>query len=99
VNMSTWASLAALREFAYGNPAHLAVLRRRREWFERMDVAQCLWWVRAGHRPGVAEAEERLALLRTLGPTPDAFTFQRHFPAPGASWTDAVDDARDLCPA
>src|SRR5215218_4450387 len=42
VNMSTWASLDALREFAYGNREHLAVLRRRREWFERMDVSQCL---------------------------------------------------------
>ena len=99
VNMSVWASLEALRAFAYRNRAHLAVLRRRREWFERMDVSQCLWWVPAGHVPTIPEAEERLALLRALGPTPDSFTFQRHFPAPDAGSTDAVDDARDLCPA
>jgi Domain of unknown function (DUF3291) len=99
VNMSTWASLEALRDFAYGNREHLAVLRRRREWFERMDVSQCLWWIPAGRVPTVAEAEQRLARLRALGPTPDAFTFRRHFPAPGAGATSPVDDARDLCPA
>ena len=99
VNMSVWASLEALRAFAYGNRAHLAVLRRRREWFERMDVSQCLWWTPAGHMPTIAEAEERLALLRALGPTPDSFTFQRHFPPPDAPSTTPVEDPRDLCPA
>jgi hypothetical protein len=99
VNMSTWASLEALRAFAYGNREHLAVLRRRREWFERMEVAQCLWWVPAGHAPPVAEAEARLALLRADGPTPRAFTFQRSFPPPDAPDPTPADDARDLCPA
>jgi Domain of unknown function (DUF3291) len=99
VNMSVWESLEALRAFAYGNRAHLAVLRRRREWFERMDVSQCLWWTPAGRLPTIPEAEERLALLRVLGPTPDSFTFQRHFPPPDAGATEPVDDARDLCPA
>jgi hypothetical protein len=99
VNMSTWASLEALRAFAYGNREHLAVLRRRREWFERMKVSQCLWWVPVGHEPTVAEAEARLGLLRTHGPTPDAFTFQNVFPPPGAADPTPVLDSRDLCPA
>lgn len=99
VNMSVWESLEALRAFVYGDPAHLAVMRRRREWFERIDVFMVLWWVPSGHRPSVAEAERRLSLLRTSGPSPDAFTFRRHFPAPDAAMAEAVEDERDLCPA
>jgi hypothetical protein len=55
--------------------------------------------VPAGHLPTVAEAEERLARLERLGPTPEAFTFREHFPAPGAGLTEAVVDHRELCPA
>jgi hypothetical protein len=99
VNMSVWESLEALRGFVYTNRAHLAVLRRRREWFARMEAHMCLWWVPAGHEPSVAEAEERLDTLRALGPTPDAFTFRRSFPPPGGEDARPVDDARDLCPA
>ena len=85
VNMSTWTSLEALGDFVFG-AFHVAVLRRRRDWFERMrDPFTVLWWVPTGHRPTVAEAEDRLALLRTQGPGPDAFTFRRPFPAPGST--------------
>jgi Domain of unknown function (DUF3291) len=85
VNLSVWTSLEALRAFVYGG-GHLAVMRRRREWFERMGGAfLALWWVPAGHVPSVAEAEERLERLRRLGPTPDAFSFRTHFPPPGTA--------------
>ena len=96
VNMSVWESLDALRAFAYGNRAHLAVLRRRREWFERMAVSQCLWWIEAGDLPTIPDAEHRLDHLRAHGPTPEAFTFQHHFPPRSAT---PVEDPRDLCPA
>src|ERR671933_136327 len=77
VNMSVWESLEDLRAFVYGNRSHLAAMRRRREWFTRMaDAFMVLWWVPAGHRPSVAEAERRLELLRALGPSPEAFTFR-----------------------
>jgi Domain of unknown function (DUF3291) len=100
VNMSVWESLEALRAFVYSNHAHLDVLRRRRAWFERMAEAYLvLWWVPAGHLPDVAEAEERLAVLSALGPSPEAFTFRRHFPPPGSGVPAAVDDDRTLCPA
>ncbi len=99
VNMSVWESLEALRAFVYGDPAHLAVMRRRREWFERIEVFMVLWWVPAGQRPTVAEGEARLARLRAVGPSPEAFTFRRHFPAPGADAVEALEDHRDLCPA
>jgi Domain of unknown function (DUF3291) len=100
VNMSVWESIEALRAFVYSTPAHLAVMRRRREWFERMEVHMALWWVPAGHLPTVAEAEERLTLLAAVGPSPDAFTFRRHFPPPEDGPGDgAIDDDRWLCPA
>jgi hypothetical protein len=74
VNMSVWTSPEKLLAFVYGD-GHRAVLRRRREWFASLDEAvTALWWVPEGHRPTVAEAEQRLTLLRVNGPTPDAFT-------------------------
>ena len=82
VNMSVWESIEALRAFAYAAPEHKAVLRRRREWFERMDLYLVLWWVPAGQIPTVAEARERLDLLGERGPTPSAFTFRESFPPP-----------------
>ena len=100
VNMSVWESLEHLRSFVYSSRAHLDVLKRRREWFEQMaELFVVLWWVEAGHVPTIPEAEERLTLLRAVGPSPDAFTFRRHFPPPSSERTEAVDDNRDLCPA
>jgi hypothetical protein len=100
LNMSVWESLEALRGFVYSTREHLDVMRRRREWFEQMgEMYLVLWWVEAGHIPSVAEAEERLTLLRAVGPSPDAFTFRRHFPPPSSDEREPVDDDRDLCPA
>ena len=83
VNMSVWTSVEALVAFVY-SPRHREVLRRRREWFERLAPATtALWWVPAGHRPTVGEAEVRLDQLRTHGPTSIAFTLTDPFPAPG----------------
>ncbi len=83
VNMTVWESLEALTAFVYAS-AHRPVMRRRREWFARFDGPyMALWWVPAGHRPDVVEAKDRLDHLRVHGPTPDAFTFARAFPAPG----------------
>lgn len=81
VNMSVWESLESLQHFAYHNPAHVAVLRQRRMWFQHLaDAYQCLWWVPAGHLPTVEEAEERLTHLRAKGASPYAFTFKETFP-------------------
>ena len=97
VNQSVWESLEALRGFVYSS-GHREVLRRRREWFDRMvDAFLALWWVPAGTLPTVADAEARLAHLREHGPTPHAFTFRESFP-PGGAPEPARDDA-ELCPA
>jgi hypothetical protein len=97
VNMSVWEDVESLGEFVYRS-GHLEVLRRRREWFDRMtSVFLALWWIPDGTRPTVDEAKRRLELLEARGPTADAFTFKVPFPAPDA--TTAVDrDDRWFCP-
>ena len=81
VNMSVWASIEALEEYAYRS-AHVGVMRRRREWFDRLDARyMALWWVPVGHIPTVDEGRARLEHLDRHGPTPVAFTFRQRFPA------------------
>lgn len=83
VNMSVWHDPDVLEAFVY-SPEHIAVLRRRREWFTRAGEAMtALWWVPAGHRPTIAEAEQKLVDLRLNGPTAEVFTLRETFPAPG----------------
>ena len=85
VNMSVWESVEALAAFVYSD-AHRQVLRRRRQWFERMAEAYvALWWIPRGHTPTTDEAEERVLHLRESGPTPYAFTLREHFPPPGVA--------------
>jgi heme-degrading monooxygenase HmoA len=79
-NLSVWDSLDALRAFVYRSN-HAAVMRRRLQWFERPDQMHvALWWVPAGHIPGVEEAKAKLETLRAHGATVEAFTFQQPFP-------------------
>jgi Domain of unknown function (DUF3291) len=84
VNLSVWQDAAALNHYVY-KTAHVEIMRRRKEWFERMSEAyMVLWWVPSGHRPSVMQAIERLQLLRAQGPSADAFTFRHAFPPPDA---------------
>jgi hypothetical protein len=97
INLTVWESLQALRDFVYRDPRHLAVMRRRCEWFVRLELHTALWWVPFGDRPTVAAAEERLGHLRAHGPTSTAFTFRHYFDSP-ATAVQQTDD-RWLCPA
>lgn len=81
LNMSVWESPEALAAFVYRTD-HRDVMRRRAEWFERMELFMCLWWVPIGHEPTPAEGIARLEVLRQRGPTAQAFTFREPFPAP-----------------
>jgi hypothetical protein len=93
INMSTWASLDALADFAFKS-AHAGVMRQRRKWFVSMTEAYAaLWWVPAGHRPSIREAEERVERLRAHGPTPFAFTFKQPFPPPGGDRPEAREES------
>jgi len=100
INMSVWESVEALAAFAYSGP-HIAVLRRRREWFQKMAEAYAaLWWIPAGTVPSVADAETAIRHLRAHGPTPRAFTLREHYPPPDtppAGPLAAPDDW--MCPA
>jgi heme-degrading monooxygenase HmoA len=82
VNLSVWESVEALRGFVYQS-AHVGVFRDRERWFEKpVQASQVLWWIPAGHRPGYAEGWAKLELLRTAGPSAEAFTFAVGFAAP-----------------
>jgi len=97
LNLSVWRDVESLHKYVYGS-AHVEIMRRRREWFERMDEAfLVLWWVPKGHRPGVEEAIARLDLLRARGPTSEAFTFRQAFAAPDAGQASVAFG--DECPA
>jgi hypothetical protein len=93
LNMSVWASVDALADFVFGSD-HAAVMRQRRQWFERMSEAYtCLWWIPAGEVPTLADAEARLTALRADGPTPYSFTFRQAFgPPDSAAPSDVADD-------
>lgn len=97
-NLSVWRTAEALKEYVYRDE-HAAVMRRRREWFERFDGQYyALWWVPAGHLPTVAEARTRLEHLRTHGDSADAFSFRHLYPAPDATG-DYQRPAPATCPA
>jgi hypothetical protein len=99
LNMSVWRDVESLRGYVYSS-AHVEIMRRRREWFERMEaVYLVLWWVRQGHRPSVAEGIAKLEILRAKGPTADAFTFRQAFPAPDAPQPSRPFSFNDECPA
>lgn len=81
-NLSVWQSIEHLEAYVY-NGEHLAVLKRRREWFVKFGKPfMALWYVPAGHAPTVQEAKERLAHLQEHGPSLYAFDFKSRYPAP-----------------
>jgi uncharacterized protein DUF3291 len=96
-NMSVWESLESLHAYVYKSE-HVSPLRARKQWF-RLPTGPhlVLWWIPASHIPGVAEALERLAHLRTHGPTAAAFTFRNPFPAPGAPLGEPPEVDAEFC--
>ena len=99
VNMSVWDDVASLNHYVY-KTAHVEIMKRRKEWFERMqDNHFVLWWVSRGHVPTLEEAMARLEMLRADGPTAHAFTFSRAFAAPDAPVAAPAPQFGDVCPA
>ncbi|MES2149661.1 MAG: DUF3291 domain-containing protein [Pseudomonadota bacterium] len=93
INMSVWRDVAALNDYVY-QTAHVEIMKRRKEWFERFKEAYLvLWWVARGHRPSVEEAIARIEHLRAHGPTAHAFTFRSAWPAPDAAAHAASEQA------
>ena len=99
VNMSVWDDVASLNHYVY-KTAHVEIMKRRKEWFERMgDAYVVLWWVPQGQRPTVEDAIARLERLRASGPTSFAFTFRHAFPPPDAPASAGAPWFGDACPA
>jgi hypothetical protein len=99
VNMSVWESVESLKHYVY-RTAHAELLKQRQAWFEIFRGAYvAMWWVPAGHLPGIDEAKKRLAHIEKHGPTEFAFTFKNIFPPndefqKGIDWSSFVP-----CPA
>ena len=101
VNMSVWRDLEHLAAFVYSD-VHRQVLRRRRQWFQRMQEAYtACWWVASGHRPSTDEAEDRILHLRAHGPTAHSFTLHDSYPPPDAAQSEQPIRGLDdwFCPA
>lgn len=100
VNMSVWESVELLADWVYRS-MHREVLRRRREWFHRVEEATvALWWVPVGHRPTTDEAEDRVRHLREAGPSSVAFNFREVFSPPDDGRSSGDPGRPDwLCPA
>ncbi len=79
VNMSVWRDKDSLFDFTYKS-AHAGIMARRKVWFKMpRENHFVLWWVPADHIPSVNEAIDRLAILKSEGPSPLAFTFKQFF--------------------
>jgi len=98
VNYSIWRDVETLKNFVYST-AHVEILKRKREWFERMKLNYVLWWVPAGRIPTVEEAVAKLEHLRAHGPSADAFHFGEAYSAPDAVDAGTPFPAGDGCPA
>ncbi len=79
VNLSAWRGLEPLQAFIR-SPGHLAMMRRRGEWFERVETHLVLWWLPEDQRPKFEDGMRRLERLRRDGPGPEAFDFRHPFP-------------------
>ena len=96
VNVSVWRDIESLHAFVYRSE-HTGIMRRRKEWFEKMlEAYSVLWWIPERHTPTVEEAKSRLETLQAVGPSPEAFTFKHPYPAPDdrrATGTAGLDDS------
>lgn len=92
INISVWTDVKPLVNFVYRNDAHKEIMRRRKEWFDKVEFYMVLWWVEQDRRPGIEEAKIRLELLRQNGSTYSAFTFKQPFPAPSGEMMNPFKD-------
>ena len=85
VNMSVWSDIESLHNYVYRSE-HIEIMAKRKKWFELLREAySVLWWIPANTIPTVEQAREKLELLKLNGPSQEAFTFKKAYPAPGKS--------------
>ena len=82
VNMSVWRDMEAFKDFVFKG-LHVAMMRRRNEWFEKSDFSNlALWWIPEGHIPTTDEAKAKLEKIALEGDTKEAFRFKNLFEKP-----------------
>ena len=79
--MSVWEDIETLTAYVY-KTGHVDFVRRRKEWFEKMDLFFAMWWIPVGHIPTVEEGKAKLEHLATHGENTEAFTFRNQFSPP-----------------
>jgi hypothetical protein len=75
-NLTVWENVEALERFVW-QTLHRRFYGRRDEWFERIEAPLAMWFVRAGHKPAMAEGVERLDYFKAHGPSDYAFGWDR----------------------
>ncbi|SNR74575.1 DUF3291 domain-containing protein [Puniceibacterium sediminis] len=79
--VSLWASVDAVRQFAYSG-LHQRALQQREKWFRKPAwPTYAMWWVDDAHTPSWGEACQRLEHLHDYGPSAYAFDFSQVFAA------------------
>ena len=74
-NLTVWETVEALERFVW-QTLHQHFYARREEWFAPIKTTLVLWWIPAGHRPGMAEGVAHLDHLIAHGPSDYAFSWQ-----------------------
>ena len=105
INMSVWTSIEALADYVYRS-GHVAFLRRRREWFSRMDQPPPGPVVGPGRAPcrpcprpwPRSPTSTPTAPRRTRSPSPVASARPARRPQPATAPEVPADD-RDVCRA
>nr|WP_167647949.1 DUF3291 domain-containing protein [Mameliella alba] len=72
--LSVWRDLPSLEHFVW-QTVHRRFYDRRAEWFDAagQGLRLVMWWVPEGHRPGIAEAADKLQHLAITGESDAAF--------------------------
>ena len=84
VTLSVWSSFEDLQRYVYRS-AHGLFMQKRSRWFVPIGgFTTALGWLADGEEPSVDEGLDRLAHLRTHGPSPHAFSLRRQFDPDGA---------------
>ena len=79
VNMSVWHDIDSLKQFVYKS-IHKELIKGKEAWMNKMpEMHQVMWWIPAGHIPSILEAKDKLALIRKIGSSAEAFTFAKKF--------------------